>query len=56
MDKDEGMETWTRTWKHGEGHGDIEEAMETWRHAVIQTWKHGDMDMEPWRHAEVQTC
>ncbi len=36
------METWTRTWKHRQGHGNIDEDMTTW----TRTWKqeHGDMD------------
>ncbi len=58
------METWTRTWKHGRGHGNMDEDMETWRgHDIMneymegiktKTWKHGrghgDMveDMEAW--------
>ncbi len=30
------METWTRTWKHGQGYGNIDEDMAT------------DKDMETW--------
>ncbi len=34
--------TWTRmrTWKHGRGHGNMDEEMETWNHGNMETWKH----------------
>ncbi len=51
------MTTWTRTRKHGRGHGYMDEDMETWRHGrgEMETWKHGDMarrhgDLDTWRH------
>jgi hypothetical protein len=50
MDVVENMKTWTRTWKHGRGHGNMDKDMETW----TRTWKHGqghgnmDEDMETW--------
>jgi hypothetical protein len=59
-----GHGTWTRTWKHGRGHGNIKiwtrrhGDLETWR---IDTWKHGDMetwrngDMETWRNGDMET-
>jgi hypothetical protein len=46
MDVVENMKTWTRTWKHGRGHGNMDEDRETWtrtwkEHRRKQTWKHG---------------
>ncbi len=47
---DEDMETWTSTWNHGQGHGN----METWKHGNMEKWRHEDMsvaeDMDTWRH------
>jgi hypothetical protein len=37
MDMDKDIETWMRTWKHGQGHGNMDKDMETW----TRTWKHG---------------
>jgi hypothetical protein len=31
------MKTWTKTWKHGQGHGNMDEDMEKW----TRIWKHG---------------
>jgi hypothetical protein len=46
------METRIRTWKHGRGHGDMDEEMETWmrtwRHGNLETWRHEDLVMETW--------
>jgi hypothetical protein len=57
VDKD--METWTRIYTHGLGHGEMEQGdIETERH---ETWRHGDVeafrqgDIETWRHGEVET-
>jgi hypothetical protein len=42
--------TWTRTWKHGRGHGNMVNDTET----LTRTWQHGrghgniDEDMETW--------
>jgi hypothetical protein len=48
MDVVENMKTWTRTWKHGRGHGNMDEDRETW----TRTWKEhrrkqtGNMDLQ----------
>jgi hypothetical protein len=34
---DEDTETWTRTWKHGRGHGNRDEDMAIW----MRTWQDG---------------
>jgi hypothetical protein len=44
------METWKKSWQHGQGHGNMDKNMTTW----MRTWKHGrgygNMidDMETW--------
>ncbi len=36
---DEDMATWTRTWKHGQGNGNMDEDMATWS-------GHGNIDKD----------
>ncbi len=66
MDMANDMETWTKTWKHGRGHGNMEEDMETWtrtcivdietlrhRHGHRDTWTRGHMESWTHRHMEI---
>jgi hypothetical protein len=57
-------ETWTRTWKHGLGHGSMDEVIEAWTRTLkygrgmvtwTRTWRHGQghETLELWKHGHM---
>ncbi len=61
--KGKDIETWTRTWKNGREHRNMDRDKEPSRHRNMETrnmerWRHGtwrDGDTETWRHRNKKT-